>query len=362
MFRPTQAIVDLEALRGNFRALKNLAGSGFFCPMVKSNAYGHGDVVVVETLAEAGAERVGVALMEEGIHLRENGVRIEILVFGKLTEASAKAAVEFGLTPVVSTWDDLEIFKRLPVAPTFHIKLNTGMNRMGFSLGEVPKLRDFFKQEKSLRCLGVATHLSHGHDANEPGGHSEKQIQLFKKAFEEIGMPQAFPHVLNSEGLLFRKKDVAWLGARPGLALYGLVDSPSLRPVMTLQTKVDLVRKVAKGESISYGGRWTASKDSWVAVVPIGYGDGYFRALSNKGQMLFREQRVPVVGTVCMDYSLLDLTAASHDGAPRLGEDVVVFGSQGNSSMSVMDLAKLIDSIPYEFVANLSPRVPRVYR
>lgn len=365
MFRPTQAIVDLEAIRSNFIALKKMVGHGFICPMVKANAYGHGDVMVVKAMNEVGAERAGVALIEEGVHLREAGITTEVMVFGRLTLESAKAAAENGLTLVLSSWDDFATLGKLPAPPNFHIKLNTGMNRMGFSLEDVPRLKEFFAKEKKLRCIGVCTHLSHGDDAADPNGRSEKQIQKFRQAFDQLGNPKLLHHVLNSDALLARSranKDCEWLGARPGLALYGLCDSPLLKPAMSLHTKLDLVRKVPKGESISYGGRWTASKDSWIAVVPIGYGDGYWRAFSNKAQMLFRGERVPVVGTVCMDYSLLDLTAACQEGEPKAGEDVVVFGSQGKSSMSVVELTKLVDTIPYELVTNLNIRVPRVYR
>jgi len=365
MFRPTQAIVDLEAIRSNFLALKKMVGNGFICPMVKANAYGHGDVMVVKAMNEVGAERVGVALIEEGVHLRESGVTCEIMVFGRLTLESAKAAVENSLIPVLSSWEDFATLARLPAPPAFHIKINTGMNRMGFPLEEVPRLKEFFAKEKKLRCIGVCTHLSHGDDAADPNGRSEKQIQKFQQAFEQFGNPQLLHHVLNSDALLARSKankNNEWLGARPGLAIYGLCDTPLLKPAMSLHTKLDLVRRVPKGESISYGGRWTASKDSWVAVVPIGYGDGYWRAFSNKAHMLFRERRVPVVGTVCMDYSLLDLTEASHEGEPKAGENVVVFGAQGKSSMSVAELTKLVDTIPYELVTNLNIRVPRVYR
>lgn len=333
--------------------------------MVKANAYGHGDVMVVQAMIEAGAERVGVALVEEGVHLRESRIAAEILVFGRLTPPAAKATVEFGLTPVLSAWDDFKILSELPAPPAFHIKINTGMNRMGFSLEDVPKLREFFGNEKKLRCIGACTHLSHGDDAADENGRSEKQIQKFKKAFEELGQKNLSHHVLNSEALLARaraKKDNAWLGARPGLASYGLCEADFLKPAMSLHTRLDMVRKVKKGESISYYGRWTASKDSWIAVVPIGYGDGYWRSFSNKAHMLFRGWRVPVVGSVCMDYSLLDLTAACEEGEPKLGEDVVVFGRQGESVMSVIELTKLVDSIPYELVTNLNWRVPRVYK
>jgi alanine racemase len=365
MYRPTQAIIDLESVRSNFRALKKLVGNGFHCPMVKANAYGHGDVIVTKALVEAGAERVGVALIEEGLHLREGGVECEILAFGRLTKESAKAAVESGLTPVLSTWADFEILSELPAPPAFHIKINTGMNRMGFSYDDVAKLRDFFKAKTKLNCIGVCSHLSHGDDAADPNGLSEKQIQKYRQAYELLGHPEWAHHMLNSEALLMRSKvkdDCEWLGARPGLAIYGLCDSPLLKPVMSLQTKLDMVRRVSKGESISYYGRWTASKDSWVAVVPLGYGDGYWRSFTNRAHMLFRGQRVPVVGTVCMDYSLLDLTAACSEGEPKLGEDVVVFGQQGKSSMSVIELTNLVDTIPYELVTNLNVRVPRVFR
>ncbi len=367
MFRPTRAIVDRSKIQSNFRNLRKLAGPGFFCPMVKADAYGHGAVEVVRWIAKEGAERVGVALVEEGIHLRQSNIKTEILVFGRLTPDSAKAVIEFGLTPVLSSWADLEILSAVaPEKPVrMHVKINTGMNRMGFSTEDIPRLRRFFTQGKKLKCVGLCTHLSHGHDAADPNGLTAKQIERFKNAFELFGDPSVSPHVLNSEALLTRADagmDNSGLGARPGLALYGLYDSTWVSPAMSLVTKVDLIRRVEKGENISYGGRWTASKRSWIAIVPVGYGDGYWRLFSNKSMMLYREKRVPVVGSVCMDYSLLDLTNACDEREPELGEDVVVFGSQGKASVTVIELTKLADTIPYELVTGLSSRVPRVYR
>jgi alanine racemase len=304
-------------------------------------------------------------MVEEGIHLRKNGVNgIEILVFSRLSEESVKAVLEFRLTPVLSSWADLELLRATSSsqAISVHVKFNTGMHRMGFSPEDVPSLREFFSRETKVKCVGMGTHLSHGEDVGVGDGRSQRQIQLFRRIFLEMGMPNVHRHVLNSSGLLSfpvsERREAEWLGARPGLALYGLCESSRVQPAMSLLTRLDLVRRVKKNESVSYGGRWTASKESWIGIVPIGYGDGYFRALSNRAEMLFRGRRVPVVGTICMDYSLLDLTEVCRDGEPKAGEDIVVFGQD----ITVIELTRKVDTIPYELVTCLSARVPREYR
>jgi alanine racemase len=364
MFRPTQAFVDLQKTKSNFRNLQNVIPNGFLCPMVKANAYGHGAIEITKAIESEGAKHVGVVMVEEGIELRNAGIKLGILIFSRLTEASAKALIENRLTPVVSTWEDLSLLDDLKAKVSVHVKINTGMNRMGFELTEIPKLKDFFATS-TVKFEGLLTHLSHGFDANDPAGRSSKQIEQFQQIYKTFANPKPVPHVLNSDALLVRNKaglECDSLGARPGLALYGLCEPGLVQPTMSLLTKVDLIRKVKKGESVSYGGRWTASKDSWIGVVPIGYGDGYWRAFSNKSSMLYRGHRVPVVGSVCMDYSLLDLTTATEQGEPKLGEEIVVFGSQLSESISVMELTSLVNTIPYELVTGLSLRVPRTYK
>lgn len=363
MFRPTRARIDLERIKSNCQNLRSVVPTGFFCPMVKANAYGHGDVEVAKAVIAAGVQQVGVVMVEEAIGLRQGGIRADILCFSRLTKESASTCVEQQITPVVSSWDDLEILKALSRPLPFHLKLDTGMHRMGFDIKEVNQLREFITQPK-LKCEGVCTHLSHGQDAANPGGRSQAQISKFLSAFREFGIPTMVPHVLNSDALLAMaaaKLDCDGLGARPGLALYGLYQSPIVKPALTLTTRLDLVRRVPKGESVSYGGRWTASKEAWIGIVPLGYGDGYPRALSNKSQMLFRGKRVPVVGTICMDYSLLDLTTAIEEGEPKPGEEIVAIGEQKQATISVIELAEIIGTIPYEIVTGLSARIPRIY-
>lgn len=360
MFRPTKAIIDMKRIRANTALLKDMVGNGFFCPMVKANAYGHGDVEVARSLADAGIERFGVVMVEEGLRLREAGIETEVLVFTRLNEAAARALLDAELTPVLSSWEDLKLLASLAIDGPIrlHIKIDTGMRRMGFDLEDVPELRTYLAGEKRLQCVGLCTHLSHGSDAAQPEGVTEQQIEKFETAYRALGNERLARHVLNSDALIARADagmDSSSLGARPGLAIYGLCGG--LSPAMSLVSQLDLVRRVSSGDSVSYGGRWTASKDSWIGIVPVGYGDGYWRSFSNRSQMLFRERRVPVVGSVCMDYSLLDLTDACADGVPKAGEEIVVFGEK----LTVRELTELAGTIPYELVTGLSNRVPRVY-
>lgn len=365
MFRPTQAIINLNALKANYRRLQNLIPDGFLCPMVKANAYGHGAIPVARALEEEGCKQVGVVLVEEALELREHGAQFDILVFTRLTKESARACCERGLIPVVSHAMDLEYLRETDRPVRVHLKFDTGMHRMGFDLGEAKRLRDFFRESHRVRLEGICTHLSHGFDAAESDGISARQMARFEEVYAQFGDSKIQRHVLNSDALLARakaKKSIEQWGARPGLALYGLYQNEIVEPVLSLSTRLDLVRKIGRGESVSYGARWTASKESWVGVIPYGYADGYHRVLTNKSQVLFRGKRVPVVGTICMDYCLVDLTENLKEGLPQVGEEVVIWGNQQNSSISAVELADWAQTIAYEITTGVSSRVPRIYK
>jgi alanine racemase len=332
--------------------------------MVKGNAYGHGDQRVTKALIETGISRVGVISIEEALGLRESGVGCEILIFSRFSKSAAKEVIQHKFTPVISALRDLEDLASFKTPVDVHLKFDTGMHRMGFDLPMVAQLKEFFLKNLQVKVTAVCTHLSQGSDVANTNGFSQKQLGKLVGALKEFGA--VIPHALNSDAMIAgqdsRPDLVQRWGARPGLAIYGLHSWPKLKAAMQLFSQLDLVRHVPKGESVSYGGRWTASRDSIIGVVPIGYGDGYFRSFGGKSSMLFREQRVPVVGTVCMDYSLLDLTDASVQAAPQVGEEVVIFGSQGKETITVSELTDLVSTIPYELVTGLSARIPRVYK
>lgn len=368
-WRSTHVEVHLPHLVHNFKLLKSCVGeSALFCPMIKADAYGHGDVEVAQALERHGPTTFGVALVEEGVKLRRKGIQSPLLIFGQFDHDSAEAAVNFNLVPVLSSWEHIRCFERVlgeEDAGPVHVKFNTGMSRLGFEADEAAKLAQYFSGQKRMRLAGIATHLASGGDYGIAGGRSESQSKMFHEIYSHFKNTHAVPHYLNSAAILTRPSTK--MGARPGIALYGAMppthDSirAHLLPVMTWRSALGLVRKVPKGSSVSYDGTWTAKRDSVVGVVPVGYADGYSRAFTNKGVMLFRGKRVPVTGIVCMDYTMIDLTDAVADGPAAAGETIVIMGKQGNEQVKVEELAQIGGTISYELMTRVGTRVPRFY-
>lgn len=380
MYRRTYAEVDLAALTHNWKVLS--AGRGFVCPMVKANAYGHGDVQVTRHLENLGVKRVGVCLIEEGLLLREFGAKCEILVFRGFDREGARAMIAHELTPVASSWEHLEALEGCVKRPLdIHVKFDTGMNRLGFTPKEAERVFERLHRHPFLRVKALVTHLLRGEDASEPDGRSAGQLREFLRAAAPFAPLNPELHALNSGGLLNRLRLESgpvsadhpllardW-GFRPGLAIYGvnpLTDNrEGLRPVMSLKSHVAAFRTLAPGETVSYNGTWTARRDSVIAVVPIGYADGFHRLLSNKAEALFAGRRVPLVGTICMDYLMLDVTDAVAGRELRSGEEheVVLFGrdSQG-AELPIEDVAAKAQTITWEVLTSVGERVPRVYR
>lgn len=386
-FRRTHADVDLRRIQHNYRAFEKLFPAGtFLCPMVKANAYGHGDTEVTRALREAGAKAVGVALVEEGEKIRRSGDRDPILVFGPVDLVAAEAALRETLTVVASDWTHLEALEgaanRLGAsAIRIHLEFNTGMNRLGFDPKEAAKLEEWVRGHREFILEGVCTHLLRGNDAGQIGGESEQQLRRFARVVSEFSShPNLKIHALNSSASInlwhrvCAEEDLGegakWpLGARPGIGLYG-VEPPNdedkkigLKPAMALKSQLVAIHRVEMGARVSYGPTWTASSDTTVGVLPLGYADGYRRALSNKASVLFRGYRCPQIGTVCMDYFMIDLTEAEAEtGSPaKLGEEVVLLGEQGGQAITPQDLADWAETIPYEILTGISDRVPRVY-
>lgn len=345
-----------------------MVGEGFFCPMVKANAYGHGAFTISKRLISLGAKYLGVATVDEALEIGESAASAKVLVFSRFDSKSSEEVVHRGFVPVVSRFEDLELLhshaKALGKKALVHIKLDTGIHRMGFALSEVDKICGFFKSHPGVTLDGVLTHLSHGEDAGQESGFSQKQIELFKESrarFQKLN-PNAHIHCLNTHGLLSRSEhfsDLQELGARPGLGLYGVVEDKRLSklPVMRVVSRVDHLQNVRKGEGVSYGWTWVAKRDSVVGVVPIGYADGYQRGFGNRTEMLIHGQRAPVVGTVCMDYVLLDVTEVSEKGTVKVGDEVVVLGEQGSDQISVNELAHAIDTLSYEVLTNFGRKI-----
>jgi alanine racemase len=388
-FRHTSAFIDLENLAHNVRVLRQANGEGnFFCPMVKANAYGHGALEIARRLEDEKVTCMGVNLIEEGILLRQMGIRAEILVFALFDMAGAVEVLRNHLTPVVSSWSQLECLQHLAAreqAPIeIHLKFDTGMRRHGFDWLESKRLASFFiDRQAQFKVKGICTHLHSGEDANLAGGQSHEQLRRLTEIETQFSSLKPISHVLNSSGLLnfisMRKSGTGLpgislnQGARPGLSLYGyspLAEPTDLKPVMSLRSRVVRYHQLKAGEAVSYGHTWRAQRKSVVGVVPIGYGDGYHRVLSNKASALFAGERAPLVGTICMDNLLIDLTdifvrqGASFqtwvEQADQKEAEVTFFGydSQGNL-LPATELAQAAGTIAWEILTSVSERVPR---
>lgn len=363
-FRPTIAEVSLSALRDNAEALRRAAGQDtFFCPMVKANAYGHGAIEAAKVLAAMRVSAVGVAMAEEGLELRAAGLELPILVFGLFGDESSQACVANNLTPVISRESDLAAFGKAAKSDfKIHLKFNTGMNRLGFETADAQKIARRLDQMPSLKVTGLCSHLVQGEDWADESGASRAQAGALRAAAGAFG--EVTLHLHNS-GALLSGKDLMGFGVRPGIALYGAGFGPlvkntlGLKPVMSFRSKIGLVHEVEAGRGVSYNGTWRAKEKSLIGVIPVGYADGYHRRLGSRAGVLVRGQKVPVVGTVCMDYIMCDLTGMANARQIEPGEPVTLWGAQAGASMLADEVASQAETIPYELFTSVSRRVPR---
>lgn len=365
---PTVALIDLTALTHNLAQVRRLAPSCEILAVVKADAYGHGAIAVSRALAREGVQRFGVATVEEGALLREAGLQAPILVMGGLLPAQIKDLLAYRLTPLVHQAAIAEaLAAELGAAHAFpvHLKVDTGMGRLGFLPDEVPPLLGTAPFQHCLRVEGLMTHLADSDNADR--AYTDAQIGRFQRLAAQLaGSGYRIPlvHAANSAAIL-AYPSAQGTAVRPGLMLYGYASVPpghplpELAPVMTLRSAVVQVRRLQKGDSVSYNRTFIASKPSRIAVLPVGYADGYSRALSNKGMVLIRGQRCPVVGRVCMDMTLVDVTAVP-DVTP--GDDAILIGRQGEAAVLAGDLAAWAGTIPYDILCGVGPRVPRVTR
>ncbi len=388
--RPSWVEIDHQALSKNATWLRSLVNKdSFYCPMIKANAYGHGAVAVAKTMRAQGVQALGVALLEEAIELRENKIDGSILVFSTFAEASIRQIIQYQITPVLVNWAQLRAFARelqkdssVQGAYPIHLKFNTGMNRLGFAVSEAREVREFIVGNPQLQLEGVATHLAQGDDAGVADGYSAMQMKMFSQVLASFQGLRFQAHGLNSSGLVslaFAQnkvlgpqqkefaKDWVWpQGARPGLALYGLKPASQihqvteLHPVLSWKSRVMQLQTVETGARVSYNGIWQAKQKSKIGVIPLGYADGFSRLLSNRHTVLCRGERVPIVGIVCMDYFMVDLTALENKtGEVRHGEEIVLLGRQGQAEISADELAEKMGTISYEVVTSITERVPR---
>ncbi len=365
--RPTRIVVDLDALSHNLRAIRAHVGVPVM-GIVKANAYGHGLVPVARHLQAQGVDQLGVAFVEEGIALRQAGISAPILVLGGIFGPQVAQLIQHDLEITVSSPDKLRqveaAAESLGRKATIHLKIDTGMERIGVHSYSCGSFVETAVTSKWCALKGIYSHLA---CADDPASQmTALQIERFFDAcahFERIGAPMPLRHLANSGGVLHFP--ATWLDmVRPGIVLYGVLPDPAsqttidVRAALSLVSQVVYFKVVRAGNTVGYGATWTAPDDTRIATIPIGYGDGFPRALSSRGQVLIRGRRLPLVGRVCMDQFMVDLGA---DGTAYNEDDVVLIGAQGCEAIRVEDVARLADTIPYEILTGLNERIPREY-
>lgn len=375
--RPTRAEVNLEALRHNLRVVARHAGAAKVWAVLKADGYGHGAAAVARTLERAGAHGFCVALLEEAVELREAGIRAPILVMGGYYGTAHDEVLARDLVPVVYDIGHVEGFARLvrgghargPI--DVHLKIDTGMARLGVTMDALPAFADRLDDFPEVRVRGLMTHLASA-DAATPA-ETDEQMLRFDHAtalLAKHGVRAEVRHAANSAALL---RGLARLDAvRPGLALFGVAPRlgaatepmvGDLRQVMRVRTEVIDVRDVEAGQPVGYGGMWRAPRASRIATIPMGYADGLSRLLTNRGHALVRGKRAPIVGAVSMDMTMLDVTdlpgVAVRDEAVILGGQE---GALGKDSIGADEVATHAETIAWEILTSISRRVPRFYR
>jgi len=365
----TFARVDLEAIAHNARELKRRVGPNVeLMAVVKANAYGHGALEVARVALEHGATWLAVARVAEGVQLRLAGISAPILVMGYFLPSEAEAVASYDLTTTVNSLEVARALsdqaRRLGRIATIHVKADTGMGRYGLLPDEVLPFLAEIRVLSGLKVEGLWTHFATA-DARDKT-YARQQFATFMQvaqAVEDAGYAISVRHIGNS-GVISDLPETNLDAVRPGILLYGLRPSDEvepgilLRPALSLISHVGRVRTLPAGSSVSYGRTYTTTRPTPVALVPIGYGDGYHRLLSNRGAVLIRGQRAPIVGRVCMDNIVVDATGIQ---GVREGDEVVLIGTQGEERISAEEVAGWAETINYEVTTSLLPRLPRLY-
>ena len=361
--RQTCARINLKQYQANLSAIRSLTRDGVkVMAVVKADAYGHGLVQIGQAAQLGGADWLGVALAEEGIALRQAGIRLPILVLAGLLGEGAAAAAQFGLTLTIHTPEQLAA-AALAAGSTgrpvdAHLKLDTGMNRIGIrDVRDLKLMLTGLENQPQVRLTGAFTHFA---CADSDPAFTDGQLARFGEMTSHL--PQGILlHACGSSAILTRP-DAHFHMVRPGISLYGyasVATDARLMPVLSWVAEINHVKSIAPGESVGYGATYTAPKPMRIATLSVGYGDGYSRLLSNCGRVLINGRSCPIVGRTCMDMTMVDITDA---GPVMPGEEAVLIGTQGEETITASEIAALMGTIPYEVLLNISRRVPRIYQ
>lgn len=366
--RPTLVEVDLDRITGNLNAIRRKAATAKVMPILKANAYGHGLAEIAHHVVAQGAEYLGVAVLEEGIYLREQGITTPILVLGGILGNQVPLFLRHNLTLTASSVEKLEQIEsaaaQMGLTARVHLKIDTGMERIGVHYYNAPQLI-----EASLKCHNVEVEGIFSHFANADSAdltHARLQLERFQEVlgyYEKHNLPvPPLRHMANSAAILQLPESYFDL-VRPGILLYGVYPSPEVQrtiavaPALTWKSHVVYFKVVLPGHPVGYGSTWESDHMVRLVTVPVGYGDGYFRAMSGQAQVIIRGRRYPVVGRIAMDQIMVNLEW----GSAYNDDPVLLVGEAGSERITVEDLARWAGTIPYEILTNINTRVPRIY-
>jgi alanine racemase len=363
--RPTWADIDLDAFDRNVAAIAaGLPAGTRLIAMLKANAYGHGAVALARRCKPETVAMIGVALLEEALELRTAGITLPILVLGPLGEEQVRVALDHDLTLGVPGPEELahvaRVARERDVA--IHLKLDSGMGRMGVVETELPDVVELIRSAPRLRIDALYTHFANAGSVDDPFTNDQlARFDTLVETLRQAGVSAPRHHVANSAATMRGMTPGDF--ARVGIALYGAepldAHSPRLEPLMRWRTAIARSKELPPGHAIGYGTTFHTKRASLIATLPVGYADGYRRDLSNQGEVLVRGKRAPVVGRVSMDLVTIDVTDIAE---AAVGDEVVLLGRQGNDEIAAEELAAKLDTISYEIFCGLSARVPRVYR
>lgn len=365
--RPTYVEVNLTRLAENLNAIRAKVSPAKVMPVVKANAYGHGLVPVARFLEAQGADALAVAILEEGVALRQAGIRLPVLVMGGIQPQQVRAYLEHDLILTAASLDNLSVIeasaREMGCIAQVHLKVDTGMGRLGVPYDQADSALEYLQGLPHVRLAGVFSHFANADAADLT--HARQQVERFRavlRYFERRGLPPPLAHMANSGAILQLPESYFDL-VRPGILLYGVYPSPEarrtvgVRPALTWKTRPVQSKIQPPHHPVSYGSTWRSDHPVRLLTLPVGYGDGYFRALSNCGRVLVRGKRYAVVGRVCMDQMLVNLES---DEA-GVEDEVILLGEQGAEAITADELAQQAGTIPYEILTNISARVPRLY-
>ena len=376
--RPTWADVSLTTLRQNFRTVQKHVGSGAtVCAVVKADAYGHGAVECSRALEAEGAKWLGVTSLDEAIPLRESGVQANILLMTGFWRGEENEIVRLKLTPTVWERWQIESLDKAAAAlgvaqHSVHLKIDTGMGRLGVTVEQLPAVLKALADARHLVLEGLSTHLASSEIMDDPSvAEQQGNFDAAQSMVREAGHDPKFVHMANT-GAVISRRDTWNTMVRPGVALYGYylpfqragrtVSGGTLRlpvkPILTWKTRILSLRDFSANHALGYGGTYVTKAPAHVAVLPVGYADGFNRQLSNRGRVILREHYAPIVGRISMDLTLVDVT-----GIPgvAVGDEVILLGARDGLSVDALEHAELANSTPYEVLCNISKRVPRRY-